>query len=152
MRKTKTMGTIDSAINALADVQKGIHKPPRGIHMRAIDIPMWEAIMVMKSKDEWDEAGLQMAVTLAKLMADIKKWREQADTEDPVVYVGRDDTPKANPIFDMIDKAVKQQLATMRAMDLILPSDKASLAARAKARKAARDVVKEASSTSLLAS
>lgn len=152
MSSGKLMGTIDSTINALADVQKGIHKPPPGHHMRKIDMPMWNAVMLMKSKDEWDEAGLEMAVTVAKLMADIKKWRAEADSADAVIYVGVHETPRANPIFALIDKSTSQLLKMMRSMDLILPSDKAALAQRAKARKAARDVIKEATGASLLAS
>jgi hypothetical protein len=152
MSSGKAAGTIGSAIDALAEARKGIHKPPRGHHMRAIDMPMWEAVMVMKAKDEWDEAGLEMAVTVAKMMADIKKWRAEADTADAVVYVGPNDTPKVNPIFLLIDRSTSQLIKMMRSMDLILPSDKAALAQRSKARKAARDVLREATGASLLAS
>jgi hypothetical protein len=150
MRKARGIDTINGAIEAFIDVQKPLPKPPTGAAMRKKDLVMWQAIMEMKSPDEWDDAQLQTAVGLAKLMADLKAWREQADNEPAVILIN--DKPTANPIFSMIERGVKQQLGVMRALHLVFPMDKAAVAQRAKARKAARDVVNEAGKASLLAS
>ena len=153
MKRSRTANTSDGVAQAFADAADGLPDPPKHVKVRPKDMPFWEAIVCHRPKAEWNEVQLAAAAQLARTQSDIESWSTQLALEDPVVYVGKDDTPKVNPLLTAIETATRRELALFRALGISATGmDAVSGKKRAEMLKKARETREKMSGDPLLAS
>lgn len=81
MAKAPRRHRVDTAAGAVAVMKAAARQiePPEGCELRDQDLPFWRAVIDARAKEEWTDADLYSAASLARAMAD-SEWiaREEA--------------------------------------------------------------------------
>ena len=113
MKMTPRRRRSDSASAAVAAVQSaalGAIDPPAHVRLRAGDRPFWDAIVLSRPRDTWNDADLAHAGNLARCQSDIERLQSMIDNEGFLL------DGKPHPAVEMIEKATRRAMALGRAI------------------------------------
>jgi len=111
MKPTPKRDRADSAKAAVTAIQSaalGPIAPPKFVTVRKQDRPLWNAIVMARPRDTWNDADLILASHLARAYGDMAHLEAHIDRNGMVV----DET--INPACALLDKATRRALALAR--------------------------------------
>jgi len=100
--------TTKSAVTAIQSAALGPIAPPKFVTVRKQDRPLWDAIVMARPRDTWNDADLILAGHLARAYGDMAHLEAHIDRNGMVVE------EKLNPACAMLDKATRRALALAR--------------------------------------
>ena len=113
-RKART-DSLAGDRRAMEAAKAGPIEPPDHVRLRDGDRPYWDAIVMARARERWDELDLTNAANLARTMADIEKLQKDLDLEGHVLKNDRG-TPVANPIHAVIETLTRRSVALQRTL------------------------------------
>jgi hypothetical protein len=111
MKPTPKRDRADSAKAAVTAIQSaalGPIAPPKFVTVRKQDRPLWNAIVMARPRDTWNDADLILASHLARAYGDMAHIESHIDRNGMVVG------GTTNPACALLDKATRRALALAR--------------------------------------
>ncbi len=114
-RKRTPATSPDNLVKAMENAAAPELRPPEHLTLRAQDLPFWSAIMAARSRGEWTEADLVLAVSLARCQADIETAQKELDASALTLTLTTDKGAEvAHPLVGVRDRLLKSQMAMRR--------------------------------------
>ena len=112
MKMTPKRKRSDSAAAAVAASQAaalGPLDPPAHVTLREGDRPFWNAIVLSRPRDTWNEVDLAHAANLARTQADLEKLQAQLDADGYLTPEG-----KESPLVKIVETLSRRAVAMAR--------------------------------------
>lgn len=136
-RKTRTDST-DSKVTARKNADSVI-EPPEGVTLdNEQEEILWRQFTRSRAIEDWREIDLVMVVKAVKIETNIREHQSILDKTGPIIQNKRG-TAVPNPLFDVIDRLTRQQLAIIRSMSLMTTGDARTTANRQAAEESHRN-------------
>ena len=109
--------SADALVKAMVNAALPNLMPPIAYPITDSALPMWEAIITARARDDWTDPDLVVAAQLAQVQADLRAEETAIRLEGRIIvdYLGK--TTK-NPRFDVVDMLSKRALSLMRALHM----------------------------------
>lgn len=111
----KRADSITQAVTATQAAISGPIHPPAHIKLRDCDYPFWDAIVLARAADTWNEADLAHAANLARCQADIVRLQGEIEKEGDTVTSARG-LPVVNPKHTLVETLSRRAVSLSRAL------------------------------------
>jgi phage terminase small subunit len=108
-QKRPRSDSTTAAITAIQSAAKAPLKPPAFVNVRKRDVSRWNAIVLARPRDTWNQADLILAGHLTRAYADMEQLEQFIDDRGMIGPEG-----EINPACAMLDKATRRALALAR--------------------------------------
>ena len=129
----KRAGTVDKAVDALANAYAEDIPPPAAVKLKAADLPIWTSIIRARARDEWSSIDLHHAANLTRCLADIERISAEI-AKDGDTYANDRGTRCANPKHAILETLSRRGVALTRLLHLhaqaLMPDARKQLPAR----------------------
>lgn len=115
--KRPDSNSIHGVMRALDNAKRGIYDPPAGCTLKEGAQPFWEAIILARCHDEWDENQLQVASQLANIRADIVRLDAQLSAEGELIKT-ETGSVMVHPAAKILDSLFSRQASLMRSLQI----------------------------------
>lgn len=109
--------TAAAAVKAFQNAAFSPIEPPKAVKLRDGDRPIWDALMVVRARDEWSEVDLHHAANLTRCLADIERITGEIETHGDVFTNDRG-TPIVNPRHALLETLSRRAVALTRLLHL----------------------------------
>lgn len=106
-----------SAVGAMMAAALPALEPPGHVRLRDGDRPFWDAIMLARARDEWNEHDLGLAAQLARCQADIERESKLLEAESCLIENARG-TVVGNPRVQILELMTRRQMPLMHFLRL----------------------------------
>ncbi len=110
-------GTVDRAVDALANAFSDDIPPPASVKLRRKDRAIWTSIIRARARDEWSAIDLHHAANLTRCLADIERISAEI-AKDGDTYTNERGTQCANPKHAILETLSRRGVALTRLLHL----------------------------------
>lgn len=111
-KRTKSDST-KAAVKAVQAATAGPIRPPDFVNVQKRDMSRWNAIVLARPRDTWNDADLILASHLARAYGDMAELEKVIEQRGMITPEG-----EINPACNMLDKATRRALALARQLKI----------------------------------
>jgi hypothetical protein len=119
-----------AAVKAMVGAALPLPTTPSCVRVREADIPFLECVLRSRTRDEWSECDMIVAVQLARAQADIEFESHALGLEGSVLTNDRG-TRVMNPRHTVLEQLARREMAMMKSLSMmgaVVKGDKRDLA------------------------
>lgn len=109
--------TAEAAVSAFQAAALGPIEPPATVKLREADRALWDAIMLVRAREEWSEIDLHHAANLTRCLADIERISDEISVRGDV-YTNDRGTALVNPRHALLEVLSRRAVALTRLLHL----------------------------------
>jgi hypothetical protein len=114
MARTRS-DSVTTAVRSAQAASLGVIQPLAHTPLRDADWPFWDAIVLARTSDSWNNADLVLAANLARCQCDIVRLQVDLEVEGDVSK-SQKGTPVVNPKHSLIETLSRRAVALSRAL------------------------------------